>query len=86
MGTTALVFSNEDTNDIMKILKYLEESGLLIKGVSETVEKEVKEQKDRFLGMLAATLVPSLLGSALTGKGVVKGGDTVIRAGEGQDF
>ena len=86
MGTTALVFSNEDTNDIMKILKYLEESGLLIKGVSETVEKEVKEQKDWFLGMLAATLVPSLLGSALTGKGVVKGGDTVIRAGEGQDF
>ena len=86
MGTTALVFSNEDTNDIMKILKYLEESGLLIKGVSETVEKEVKEQKDRFLGMLAATLVPSFLGSALTGKGVVKGGDTVIRAGEGQDF
>ena len=86
MGTTALVFSNEDTNDIMKILKYLEESGLLIKGVSETVEKEVKEQKDRFLGMLAATLAPSLLRSALTGKGVVKGGDAVIRAGEGQDF
>ena len=67
----------------MKIVKCLEESGLLTKVVSETVENEVKEQKRKFLDMLAATLAASLLGSTLTGKGVVRGGDGVIRAGEG---
>ena len=41
-GTTTLVFSNEDPNDIMKIVKSLEESGLLIKGVSETIKNEAK--------------------------------------------
>ena len=77
-GTTTLVFSNEDLNDIMKIVKSFEKSGLLIKGVSETVENEVKKQKGRFLDMLAATLAASLLESALTGTGVVEGGDGVI--------
>ena len=52
----------------MKIVKYLEKSGLLIKDVSETVENEVKEQKGGFLGRLAAALVASLLVTALTGK------------------
>ena len=52
----------------MKIPKSLDESGLLIKRVSETVKNEVKEQKGGFLDMLAATLADSLLGSALTGK------------------
>ena len=51
----------------MKIVKFLEESGLLIKGVSETVENELKEQKGGFLSMLAATSAASLLGSVLTG-------------------
>ena len=46
-GTTALVFSKEDLNDITKIVKYLKESGLLIKGFTETVKKELKEQKMR---------------------------------------
>ena len=63
----------------MKIVKFLEESGLLIKGVSETVENEIKEQKGGLLSMLAATLAANLLGSVLTGKGV-------IRASEGQVF
>ena len=66
----------------MKIVKF----GLLIKSVSETVENEVKEQKEGFLGKLAATLADSLLGSALTGKGVVGGGEGVIRVGDEQDF
>ena len=60
-GAIALVFSNEDLNYIMKIVNSLEESGLSIKGVSETNENEVKEQRGGFLGMLAATLAPSLL-------------------------
>ena len=44
-GVTTLIISNEEMNDIMKIVKSLEESGLLIKGVSETIKNEAKEQK-----------------------------------------
>ena len=58
---TTLIFSNEELDDIMKIVKSLQEGGLLIKGVSEIVENEVKEQKCGFLGMLAAPLGASLL-------------------------
>ena len=61
-GNTALLISNEEMNDIMKIIKSLEESGLLIKGISKTIQNEAKEQKRRFLSM--STL--------LTGKGVKK--------------
>ena len=56
--------------DIMKIIKSLEESELLIKGISETIENEEKEQKDRFIPMLLGTLAASILGNVLTGKGV----------------
>ena len=91
--TATLVFSNEEVNDIMKIVKSLEESGLLTEGVSQTGENEIMEEKGSFLSMLAAMLAATLLGSALTGIGVVKGADGVIqadegviRAGEGQRF
>ena len=67
----------------MKIDTSLEDSGLLITGVSKTVENQVKEQKGGFLDMLAATLGASLLGNLLASKGVVRGGDRVIQAGEG---
>ena len=49
--TTTLIISNEEMNDIMEIIKSLEESGLLIKGVSETIINETKEQKGGFLTM-----------------------------------
>ena len=50
---TAVIISNEEMNDIMKlVLKSLEESGYLIKGASETIKNEAKEQKGRFLGIL----------------------------------
>ena len=65
---TRLIMSNEEMNDIMKIVKSLEESTLLIKDVSETIQNEAKEQKDRFLSMLLGTLGASLLGNLLTGK------------------
>ena len=55
-------------NDIIKIVKSLEDSGLLLKGVIETVQNEVKEQKGGFLSMLLGTLVASLLGNLLTGR------------------
>ena len=73
--TTTLIISNEEMNDIMKITKSLEESWLLIKGVSETIENEAKEQKGRFLRILLGTLGASLLENLLTGRGTVRAGE-----------
>ena len=67
----------------MEIVKSLEESGLLIKVVSETIKNEAKEQKDGFPGVLLGTLGARLLGNMISGKGVVRGVDGVIRGGEG---
>ena len=79
---TTLINSNEEMNDIIKIVKSLEESGLLIKGVSKTIKNEGKEQKGGFLGMLLGTLGASLLRNLLTGKGTIRAGKGTIRAGE----
>ena len=68
-------------NDIMKIVKFLEESGFLIKGVSEKIKNEAKEQTGGFLRMLLATLGASLLGNMLAGKGVMRAGEGTITAG-----
>ena len=80
-GFTTFIVSNEEIN-IIKIVKSLEESGLLIKGVSDTIKNEAKEQKEDFLGMLLGTLEASLLGNLLTGKGTIRAGKGGIRAGE----
>ena len=69
--------------DIMKIFKSLKDSGLLLKGVSKTIQNEAKEEKGGFLSMLLDTLGPSLLGNMLAGKGVNIAGDGTIRAGYG---
>ena len=63
LGVTTLIISNEEINDIMNVFKCLDESGLLTKGVSETIKNGAKEQKDGFLGMLLRTLGISLLGN-----------------------
>ena len=60
--------------DIIKTVKSLKDSGLLLKGVTETVQNEVKEQKGGFLSMLLGTLDASLLGNSLTGKGIYRAG------------
>ena len=65
----------------MKIVKSLEEPGLQVKGIKETIKNETKEQKGIFLSMLLRTIAASSLGSALAGKGV-KAGEIVIRLGE----
>ena len=70
-------------DDLIKILKSLEDFGLLLKGITESVQNEVKEQKGGFLSMLLGTLGASLLGNLLTGKGVNKKGKGINRAGEG---
>ena len=71
---TTLIISNNEMVDIIKIVKSLEDSGLLLKGVTETVQNEVKEQKGGFLSMLLGTLGASLLGNILTGRGINRAG------------
>ena len=63
-----LIISNEEMSDIMKIINSLEESGLLIKGVGQTIKNKAKEQKGGFPGMLLDTLGVSFFGNQLTGK------------------
>ena len=72
-----LIIEQEDMNNIMKIIDALENSGILFKGVTKTIENETKERRGGFLGMLLGTLGASLLGNLLTGR---KG---IVRAGEG---
>ena len=69
--------------DIIEIVKSLEDSGLLLKGVTETVQNEVKEQKGGFLSMLLGTLGASLLGNILAGKGINRAAEGIVRAGYG---
>ena len=74
---------DKDMNDIMKIIEALVNSGILLKGVSKTIENETKEQRAEFLNMLLGTLGASLLGNLLTGKGIMRAGDGIVRACDG---
>ena len=100
-NNTTLIISNKDMDDLFKIVKSLEDSGLLLKGITESVQNEIKEQKGGFLSMLLGTLGASLLGNLLTGKvafharkrvnkkgkGIHRAGEGIVRAGEGNmDF
>ena len=84
---TTLIISNDDMQDLLKIVKSLEDSGTLLDGITEAVKNEVKEQKGGFLSMLLGTLAASLLGDLLTknisGRGVIRAGEETIRAGYG---
>ena len=71
--TTTLIISNEEMNDIMRIVQALEDSNILLKGVTKTIINETKEQRGGFLSMLG-TLGAILLGNLLTGKGIVRTG------------
>ena len=66
-NNTTLIISNNEMEDIIKIVKSLEDSDLLLKGVTETVQNEVNEQKRGFLTMLLGKLGAGLLGNILTG-------------------
>ena len=65
--------------DLSKIVKLLEDSGILLDGITETVKNEVKEQKGGFLSMILGTLGASMLGDLLTGRGVKRAGEGTIR-------
>ena len=86
-GTTTLIISNDEMDDILKIVKSLEDSNVLLKGVSETIQHEAKEQRGGFLSILLGTLGASLLGDILSKglsvKGVIRAGEGTIRAGYG---
>ena len=90
-GTT-LIISNEEMNDVMKIVQALEDSNILLKRVTKTIKNETKEQKGGFLSMLLGTLGASLLGNLLTGKGIVRAGSGnkkgkgIVRAGSGKQW
>ena len=79
-----LIIEQEGMNDIMRIIEALENSSILLKGVSKTIENETKEKRGGFLGMLLGTLGASLLGNLLTGgKGIMRAGDGIVHAGSG---
>ena len=79
MRGEGIKFINEQEymNDIIKIIEALENSGILLKGVTKTIENETKEQRGGFLSMLLGTLGASLLGNLLSGKGIVRAGEGV---------
>ena len=91
-GNTILIISNEEMNNIIKIVQALEDSNILLKGVTNTIKNETKEQKGGFLSMLLGTLGASLLGNLLTGKGIVRAGSGnkkgkgIVRAGTGKQW
>ena len=78
-----LIISNDELGDIIKIVKSLDDSGLLVKGVSETVPNEAKEQKGGFLSMLLGTIGASLLGNVLADKGINRAGEGAIAKRQG---
>ena len=82
-----LAISNDDMHDLLKTVKSLEDSDILLNGITEVVKNEVKEQKCGFLSMLLGTLGASLLGDLLTknlsGRGVIRAGEGTIKAGYG---
>ena len=87
-----LIMSNDEIEHIIKIVKSLADSGLLLEGVTQTVENEINEQKGGFLSMLLGALGVSILGNILTGggiyragkgKGINRAGEGVLRAGNG---
>ena len=87
-----MIISNEEMNDIIKIVQALEDSDILLKGVTKTIKNETKEQRRGFLGSLVGTLGSIFLGHLLSGKGIVrvdsgnKKGKGIVRAGYGKEW
>ena len=93
-NNTTLIISNDEIEDIIKIIKSLEDSGLLLEMVTETVQNEVKEKNGAFLSILLGTLGASLLGNLLAGKwiyragkgkGINRAGEWIVRSGYGNN-
>ena len=80
---TTLIISNKELQDILGIVRSIEDSGLLLKGVNERIKNEAKEQREGVLSMLLGALGPSLSGNMLAGKGVIRAGEGTARVGCG---
>ena len=91
-GRTTLILSNEEMNDIMKIVQALEDSNILLKRVTEIIKTETKEQKGGFLSIFLGALGARLLGNLLAGKGIVRAGSGnkkgkwIVGAGTGKQW
>ena len=84
-NTTALIISNDEMKDVIEILRSLEDSGLLLKKVRETIQNEAREQKGGFISMFLDTLGANLFGNILAGKGVNGAGEGILRARYGNE-
>ena len=86
-NNTTLIISNDEIDNILKIVKSLEDSGVLLKSVSERIQNEAKKQRrgilSMLLGILGASLLRDMLSKGLSGKGVIRVGERTIRAGYG---
>ena len=82
-GITTLIISNDDLDDLIKIVTALEEHDILLKGTSKTIKNETKEQNIGFFSMLLGTSGASLLGNLLTGRGLCRTGQEMYRTGQG---
>ena len=85
-GMSVLIILNEEMDDIMKIVKFLKDLGLRIKGIGETIKSDAKEQEGRFLGMLLGELAASLLRNILASKLKISGGGVIITGFEIQSI
>ena len=91
-GTIVLIISNKEMSGIMKIVQALEDSNVLLKGVTKTIKNKIKEQKEGFLSILLDTLGASLLGNILAGKGILRAGSgnkkgkEIVRVGLGKEW
>ena len=91
-GTIVLLISNKEMSGIMKIVQALEDSNVLLKGVTKTIKNKIKEQKEGFLSILLDTLGASLLGNILAGKGILRAGSgekkgkEIVRVGFGKEW
>ena len=81
-GATLIIIYDEEMKDIIKIVKSLEDSGLLIEGVSKTYTNKAKEPKGRVSGILLGKLGTTFLGNKLAGKGVLRAGEWTIAVGK----
>ena len=90
-GTTTLIILNKEMNDITKIILAIEDSNIMLKGITKTTKSETKERKGGFFSMLLGPLGSSLLGNLLSGKWIVRAGSGhknqkgkgIVRAGYG---
>ena len=78
-GRTTLIISNDQMKDFIKKVKSLEDSCLLLEGVSQAIQNEAKEKRGGFLSMLLGTLGADLLGNILAGKGINRAGEGIVR-------